>query len=102
MRVVFALFHAYLDDSNGAAVASRAMMEALARHGHAVEVLSGTVLELGQDIDTDEWLTKRGAVYESGGGEVWSLDARGMRAEVPPHYRLVVNGVPITLHRSAS
>ena len=77
-------------------------MEALARHGFAVESLSSTVLELGQEIDAAEWLSRRGSVFESIGGDSWSLDARGMRAEVPPHYRGAVRGVAITLHRGTT
>ena len=40
-RILFATAHPYLDDTNGAAVASRAMMESLSRSGFAVEALSG-------------------------------------------------------------
>jgi glycosyltransferase involved in cell wall biosynthesis len=76
------------------------MMEALARCGFAVEALTGTVLELGQDIDPDAWLIGRGAAFETCGGEAWSLDARGVRSDVPTHYRMRVRDVPVTLHRS--
>jgi glycosyltransferase involved in cell wall biosynthesis len=101
-RILFTTFHSYLDDSNGAAVASRAMMEALARHGFSVEAFTGTVLELGQDSDPDAWLSSRGIPFETRGGEAWSFDARGVRAEVPTHYRMCVRDVPVTLHRSST
>lgn len=55
-RILFAARPCYLDDSNGAAVASRAMMEALGRLGFAVEVLCGAELELHQDFDPTAWL----------------------------------------------
>jgi glycosyltransferase involved in cell wall biosynthesis len=78
------------------------MMEALARLGFAAEALTGTVLELGQDVDPETWLAGRGAAFEAGGGRVWTADARRLRADVPPHYRLTVRGVPVTLFRSAT
>jgi hypothetical protein len=40
-RVLYITQGCYLDDSNGAAVASRAVMEALARQGFGTEVVSG-------------------------------------------------------------
>jgi len=50
-------------------------MEALARYGFSVEAFTGTVLELGQHIDSDAWLTSRGMPFETCGGEAWSVDA---------------------------
>jgi glycosyltransferase involved in cell wall biosynthesis len=76
------------------------MMEALGRRGFAVEALSGTTLELRQDVDPDAWLSARGLPFEVCGGTSWSLDARGLRADVPPHYRLTLGDVPVTLYRS--
>jgi glycosyltransferase involved in cell wall biosynthesis len=76
------------------------MMEALGRQGLAVEALSGTMLEVRQEVDPDAWLSARRLSFEVCGGSSWSLDARGLRADVPPHYRLTVSGVPVTLHRS--
>ena len=78
------------------------MMEALVRHGFSVEAFTSTVLELGQDVDPDAWLASRGMPFETCGGEAWTCDARGVRAEVPTHYRLCVRNVPITLHRGAT
>ncbi len=46
-RILFVASNCYLDDSNGAAVASRGMMEALGRLGFAVEALTGSVVEVG-------------------------------------------------------
>ena len=50
-RVLFVSFASYLDDANGASIASRAMMEALARRGFAVEVLCGPIRELNREFD---------------------------------------------------
>jgi|GEM_PF-430425 len=84
-RVLFATRACYLDDSNGAAVASRAMMEALGRRGFAVEALSGVALDLRREVDPVGWLAERGLDFERGGGE-------------PANLRLNVRGVPVTLH----
>ena len=97
-RIAFCTHACYLDDSNGAAVASRAMMEALARRGFAVEVLSGTMLELRRDVEIGPWLRERGHRWEEHGGGSLSFDARGVRADEPVHFRLDVRGVPVTLH----
>lgn len=90
----------YLDDSSGAAVASRAAAEALARWGFAIEALTGTMLDLDREIDPADWLARWGIAFEASGGESWSLDARGLRAEVPRQYRFTLRGVPVTLHQS--
>lgn len=81
--LLFVAHACYLDDSNGAAVASRAMMEALSRRGRAVEVLCGTVLDLGREVDPVHWLVARGHDVDRAGRD---------------HLRLTVRGVPITLH----
>lgn len=101
-RVLFASHACYLDDSNGAAVASRAMMEALARSGFAVEAVSGTALELHQGVEPADWLAERGIAFQVLGGSSWSVDARGLRSNAPPHLRLNVRDVPVTLHRSTA
>ncbi|MBX6316254.1 MAG: hypothetical protein IRY99_25575, partial [Isosphaeraceae bacterium] len=45
-KILFATRHCYLDDSNGAAVSSRELIQLLAGQGFAVEVLSSTALDL--------------------------------------------------------
>ncbi|MBX6315174.1 MAG: hypothetical protein IRY99_20030, partial [Isosphaeraceae bacterium] len=55
-RVLFTTHACYLDDSNGAAVSSRDLMQMLARHGFAVEVLCGAQFDLDQEIDLAAWL----------------------------------------------
>jgi glycosyltransferase involved in cell wall biosynthesis len=96
-RLLFVSFACYLDDANGAAVASRAMMEALARRGFGVEVLCGPLLELKSEIDLPSSLIAKGLPVNLGRG-----DSRGAAAyEAPPcmpaHLFVNVNGVPITI-----
>jgi len=98
-RVLFATHHCYLDDSNGAAVASRDLMQALARRGLAVEVLCGSMLDLKQEVEPAAWLAGRRFAFEEVCGQARIVDARGVRDDVPPHFRLTVQGVPITLHQ---
>lgn len=95
-KILFVAQSCYLDDSTGAAVATRAMAEALAHRGFAVEALSGTML----DVDTDpaDWLASRGFAFEAFEGGSLTLDSRGLRADVPRHHRLVHGGVSVTLH----
>ena len=101
-RVLFATRNCYLDDSNGAAVASRAMMEALARLGFSVEAITGSLLELGGELDFESWIAGRVDAIVGRGGESWSFDARGLRPAVPPHHRATIRGVPVTIHRGAT
>jgi glycosyltransferase involved in cell wall biosynthesis len=100
-RVLFVTYGCYLDSSNGASIASRAMMEALARQGFAAATLSGLGCEHDAEVDPDIWLAGLGIPFETAGGESWTVDARGLRATMPAHYRLTVGGVSVTLARRA-
>ena len=100
-RVLLVTRGCYLDSSNGASIASRAMMEALARQGFAAEALSGMRFEHGREVDPDAWLAGVGIPFETVGGDSWSIDARGLRAKTPLHHRLTVVGVSVTLARHA-
>src|ERR1700678_2695312 len=62
-RILFATSHPYLDDTNGAAVASRAMMESLRRSGFAVEALSGIGPDATEHANPAAWLTARGIAF---------------------------------------
>ena len=99
-RVLFAAQTCYLDDSNGAIVASRAMMDTLTLCGFAVEGLTGTIFESPFKVDPRSWLSERCIEFEEHYAVSLSLDARGVRASDPIHYRLRVRDVPVTLHRS--
>ncbi len=97
-RILFASRHCYLDDSNGAAVSSRELMQVLARRGFAVEVLSSVTLDLAIDVNPVAWLAGRGWPVEEVAGGAWDVGAGGIRAGVPPHLRVTAHGVPVTLH----
>jgi hypothetical protein len=84
----------YLDDSNGAAVATRALMKTLARLGFDAEVVSGMILDLDREVDPATWLAELGRTFEEQPG--------GGPADLPPSYSLEVDGVPVTLHRGTS
>jgi glycosyltransferase involved in cell wall biosynthesis len=74
------------------------MMQALARHGFAAEVLTGAMLDVFEDHDPRAWVAGR---YEGPVQVVepaWQCDARGIRSDAPGHLRLVVGGVPVTVH----
>lgn len=76
----------YLDTCNGASLATRALMECLGRRGFGVEVVSGTLLEPGGDVDFIPWMEEQG----------WDLSAgRGPEGRVT--YRTRARGVPVTL-----
>ena len=78
------------------------MIEALARRGFAVEVLSGTRIGLPHDIDPAEWLSARGYVFQRMGGA--SGPADGARAPMgePVRFVLESNDVPVTLHHGTT
>lgn len=78
------------------------MMEALARLGFAVEVVTGTATELHPGVQPADWLAERGIAFQISDGSSWSVDARGVRSNVPLHLRLAVRDVLVTLHRSAA
>ena len=96
--VLFFSHASFLDDSNGAAIASRALMQSMGRRGIVVEALCGTSLDIDREIDPAAWLAERGwAAEERGGG--WTVGAAGVRADPPLHFRLTIDGVPVTIHR---
>jgi glycosyltransferase involved in cell wall biosynthesis len=101
-RILFVTYGCYLDSSNGASVASRAMMEALARRGYLVEAVSGVYVEHGSEVDAGAWLEGLGTPFESIAGGSWTADMRGLHSDVPPHFRLTVGGVLITLASRAT
>lgn len=90
-NIFFASLCCYLDDSNGAAVASRALVELLARKGFDVEVLSGLRFDVDREVDVDALLAEKG---------IGKLDPTFSYSI--SHDRLIFHGVPITLHRTTS
>ncbi len=53
MNILFVTESCYLDDSNGAAVASRSLMETLANRNHRIAVISGSIMSLKSDNVSD-------------------------------------------------
>ena len=99
LRVLFVSRGCYLETSNGASVATRAMMECLARHGCGAEALSGTLRQSDAAGDLPAWFAEQGLEFESVGGPDLPTVSPASDGEVPPHYRLQVRNVGLTLHR---
>lgn len=101
-RILFVSATNYFDDSNGATVASRAMLEALSRQGFVVGSLTGTTLELGREIDHATWIKELGLAHEVCRTGSSSPGTCGPPFDTPPQYRLSVRGVDVTLYLNAS
>ena len=101
-RVLFACHTCYFDNSNGASVASRAMLECLAGHGFAVEAVTGTVLDSGHDVEPGSWLVEQGLKFDSLGARTSSGDEPIYTLDSPTSYRLRERGVEVVLHRSST
>lgn len=102
-RVLHCARFFFLDSSNGAAAANRALMECLARRGFAVEALCGAAVDAGFGHDPAALLADRGLDYEAfGGDDRLTVGAGGVRAAAPPRLWAVVNGVPLTAYRRAT
>jgi len=86
INILFASHTCYLDTYNGASVATRSLMECLARRGFAVEALSGSLLESTGGEDFALWLARREFAFEK------SCDPLGQTA-----YRTHASGVAVTL-----
>jgi hypothetical protein len=93
-RILSATRSCYLDDSNGAAVATRSLLQSLQQRGFATEVLCGSTLDLGPELDLGQWLTERRHGFEDRAGEA--------QTDLPPHFRILASGMPVTLHRVSS
>jgi len=85
-RILHVTYSNYLDDSNGASVASRAMLEYLASRGFAVRVVCGPGLEAGSGEDVAGWAASRGLAFVPG-------------AEGPAHLFLDLRGVAVAVLR---
>ncbi len=99
-KFILVTYALIFDNSNGAAVASCALMRALVSRGLAVEVLCGAMLDRDQESDLAAWLVECGWALEERVEGGWSADAAGVRPDVPPYFRLNADGVPVTIHRS--
>ena len=98
-RVLFASHACYLDDASGAAVASRAMIEALRRQGFETEVLCGGMMDLDHEVALDEWLQSRAfSLDESGGPTSDGPVLESPLKNTPGLLRLRHNGISVTIH----
>jgi len=97
-RILFVSHPCYLDDSDGAAVGGRALMEALCRRGFGAEVVCGTALGLAGQADFARWLAGRSAGADPAGPGTIVVAPHGGDGGLPPHLRLSVGGVPIAIH----
>ena len=97
-RIMFVSHTCYLDTSNGATIASRSMMECLARRGFAAAAVTGTVLESAQRGDVETLLVAQGSKADTDGDR--SSAGPLMSAGFPGALRGNVRGVDVLLHRS--
>jgi glycosyltransferase involved in cell wall biosynthesis len=95
--ILYCTRHFYLDDSNGAAVASRAAIASLARNGLDVEVLCGSIVDAGAGDEPTQHLATLGVPYEVGGGVSCLIEPAGLRLPEPAHLRTTIDGVPVTV-----
>ncbi len=92
--LLFASYHAYLDHSSGAALATRDLFEALAAAGWDCRVVCGPQLDFGDGRGVPDVLREYGLAYHV----ERCAPPRGTRYELF-HYTL--NGVPVTQYRPA-
>jgi glycosyltransferase involved in cell wall biosynthesis len=85
-------FH-YLDDSNGAAVSSRSLMQCLAGRGVRAEVLCGTIVDRITISEHKTLLERKGLTPSE---LLCRVDENG--ANEPIACRVVVDGVAVTIH----
>lgn len=96
-RILFATRYFLLDDSNGAAVASRALLSCLSRNGFAVEALCGTLVDAGQARDPAEALKDHNLAFESHGAEALEISMVGVLTRDPSRLTSSLGGVPLTI-----
>jgi glycosyltransferase involved in cell wall biosynthesis len=92
-RVLFCSRFFYVDSSNGAAIANRALMECLARRGFAVEALCGTTIDAGLERDPAAELDEQGIRYRADDPAGEGAASAGMPASLVAN----VAGVPLTI-----
>ncbi len=92
----------YLDQFSGTAAVCRSISQAMARHGFAVEAITGAVFQSAGPYDhPGAYLAEHGFVFATDDAAAWTTDSRGPRAAVPRHHRGTVEGVLVTIHRGA-
>lgn len=95
LRLLFASVHSYIDPSNGAATATRDLLERLAARGHDCRVLSTGVLDYERE-------TPLGPVLEVLDVPIRRVEATLARGGTVPAFDLRLGGVRVTLMPTAS
>ena len=102
VRILHSAYFFYIDNSNGAAIANRALMECLSRTGLKAEALCGLVVDAAPGGDPADVLAELDAACESAGNGVqhaWTIGIAGFLIDNPPHVHATVADVPITALR---
>ncbi|MBR2005505.1 MAG: hypothetical protein IJ991_15165 [Thermoguttaceae bacterium] len=89
-RVLFASWHWYLDQSNGASITTRETLLALARRGWDVKTFCGAATDFSAPLSVDEIRTSNGAAVGKrvDGGDVLKLAKKSGAKTVAWLYRL--------------
>jgi glycosyltransferase involved in cell wall biosynthesis len=99
-RILFFSQGCYFDNSNGASVVSRAVLELLARHGFVVEALTGSIFESVADNPPGMDLSRPSLHAVWGSDGVVHVDSGVMGEGV--YSRGMCSGVSLTIHRSGN
>ena len=99
-RVMFVSQACYFDTYGGASVATRSLMEWLARRGFPASAMTGTVLETGEELDPAYCLADQGLTPELFHGLASATSTAAPVRTASPLYRLAVADVQVVLHRS--
>ena len=99
-RVAFASQACYFDTCNEASFEARSLMECLATLGFPTLAMTGTVIEVGKELDPGNWLAGQVLMPEFFDGQAHSTSQIVPQMSASPHYRLTAGGVQVVLHRS--
>jgi len=97
-RVLFVAHTCYFDTHNGASIAVRALMECLSRKGFLAAALTGSVLEVGQDLDLEAWLRAQGLDVEDWERSSDPMGSFSSSTVDPISLRVRARGVEVVLH----
>ncbi len=100
IKIVFVSQVCYLDTHNGASVATRTLLESLARRGHGVAAVTGAVFESQRDLDPLPWLAGLGLTTDTFSFASPPVGLSSPRLEDWRALRRVVQGVDVLIHRS--
>jgi glycosyltransferase involved in cell wall biosynthesis len=97
-RLLFVSHTCYFDTYNGASVATRSLMECLARRELPAMATTGTVVETGDELDPGNWLAEQGLVSEFFDGQANSTSTVALEVDAP-HYRFVPSRFAASYYR---